>query len=226
MVELANRARVLSVPEAARLLTAAGFPAGELVTGVAVGIAESGLRTNARNVNRNGSTDTGWLQINSVHGIPAQQLLDPAACAAAAYRIWSNSGWTAWAAYSGPDFKGSDGPWRTHKARVERELGAGGSGPQFAIGPEDVPFVGPLVEGAGTAVDILTGDVGKAIADVFQLDELFAQLLSVGMALVFSTAALGLIALGFFRLTGQNAGDAFKAASSVAGGAGAVKALV
>ncbi|MGI8680922.1 MAG: transglycosylase SLT domain-containing protein, partial [Mycobacteriales bacterium] len=52
---------------AAKAAIAAGFPAAELVTAVAVAGAESGWNPSATHVNSNGSIDRGEWQINSVH---------------------------------------------------------------------------------------------------------------------------------------------------------------
>ncbi len=65
--------------------------------GVAIAKCESGLRANAfNNKNINGSTDTGLFQINSVHGISKEDLMNPYANAGFAYSIFKEQGVNPW----------------------------------------------------------------------------------------------------------------------------------
>lgn len=84
--------------EVARLADDAGFPGTELHTAVAVAYAESLGVADAVGRNRNGSTDTGLWQINSVHGF--SNLSDPVVNAEAAFAVWELQGWTAWYAHT------------------------------------------------------------------------------------------------------------------------------
>jgi hypothetical protein len=92
--------------DVARAAHAAGFPDRELVTAVAVAWAESGFNERAVNRgNRDGSTDYGAWQINSVHaailaGGDPLVLADNARMARA---VWAKQGWTAWSVYKPSD---------------------------------------------------------------------------------------------------------------------------
>lgn len=92
----------LSADELVQLVRGGGGPWSQsrerTVTAVAVALAESGGRTAARNTNRNGSTDTGLWQINSVHKWSGD-LTDPRENLRAAESVWSRQGWGAWYAY-------------------------------------------------------------------------------------------------------------------------------
>lgn len=199
---------IVSDADLLRLARAAGFSSGEAVTAAAVAIPESRRNTRAINRNTDGSVDRGLWQINSVHGYPADKLFDPAFNARAAREVFEKQGWNAWNAYK-------DGLHEPHIKRLFK-IGFGEGITTEDVGLEDVD-------------DIVTGIAANpvdAFRNVFNLDDIFGQVLSVGLAIVFSTAALALIALGLFRLTGTDAGDLFKAGSTVAGGAGALKAVV
>lgn len=82
----------------------AGFRGRDLTIAVAVGLAESGGRTNATNRNSNGSTDYGVWQINSVHADKLRtgtwsNPADNARMAFAVYREAGNS-FRPWVAYT------------------------------------------------------------------------------------------------------------------------------
>jgi hypothetical protein len=54
------------------------------------------LNPEAVNVNKNGSTDVGLFQINSIHGYSHEELFDPFFNIDVAYKIFKNRGWSAW----------------------------------------------------------------------------------------------------------------------------------
>lgn len=93
----------------AALLDGAGFPRGELVTGVAVALAESGGDPGARNNSPPREDSQGLWQINTLaHPWTAgTNLYDPATNAAAAYRVWTQAGgsWRPWGAYTNSSFR-------------------------------------------------------------------------------------------------------------------------
>ncbi len=75
-------------------------------TMLAIAQAESGCNPTARNTaNTDGSTDTGLLQINSIHGIDPETLMDPTENVRAAYRIYQSQGLKAWSVYSSGKYK-------------------------------------------------------------------------------------------------------------------------
>jgi hypothetical protein len=90
----------------------AGFEDENIAIAVAVSMAESDGRADARNSNRNGSTDSGLWQINSIHGF--DNLKDPQANADAAFEVWRESGWTAWYAHTPRGGAYGSGMWFTY----------------------------------------------------------------------------------------------------------------
>lgn len=69
----------------------------EAETAKKIAKCESGLRANARNVNTNGSVDSGLMQINSVHGVSERFLKDPFINLLVAKQIKDGRGnWSAW----------------------------------------------------------------------------------------------------------------------------------
>ena len=90
----------------------AGFPESEWDTALKVAAAESGLDPKAvNNANKNGTSDFGLFQINSIHKPTALEKTDPYANAKRAYSIWKDAGnkWTPWAAFNNGSYKGKDG---------------------------------------------------------------------------------------------------------------------
>lgn len=86
------------------LWTTAGGPAATANLAAAVALAESGGNPAARNTNRDGSTDRGLWQINSIHG--RLSTFDPMGNARAAVRISSaGRNWRPWVAYTGGAYK-------------------------------------------------------------------------------------------------------------------------
>lgn len=74
---------------------------------MAIAQAESGCRADAIGYNTNGTNDVGVFQINSVHVpnlITDKARLDPVKNVAAAYAIYSSSGWSAWSAYNNQSY--------------------------------------------------------------------------------------------------------------------------
>ena len=65
--------------------------------GVAIATCESTLRPDAHNTaNLDGSEDVGLFQINSIHGQPTAQMLDPIANAQFAYQLFVRDGTAPW----------------------------------------------------------------------------------------------------------------------------------
>lgn len=58
--------------------------------------SESGLRSNAVGVNKNGSNDVGIAQINSIHGMSTEDRMDYKKNIDKAYKIYKRRGWEAW----------------------------------------------------------------------------------------------------------------------------------
>lgn len=59
--------------------------------------SESGLRSNAVGVNKNGTNDVGVAQINSIHGMSTEDRMDYKKNIDKAYKIYKSRGnWSAW----------------------------------------------------------------------------------------------------------------------------------
>lgn len=105
----------LTQAQIAQVARAAGLP-GDPNVWAAVAMAESSGRTDV--VNSIGCV--GLWQINQpVHVKRHPQwtvawLQNPVNNAKAAKEIYRSQGWNAWEAYTGPDGRGSDGPWRQY----------------------------------------------------------------------------------------------------------------
>ena len=100
--------RRLSPSEIAGHLRAAGFPENQIGRMVCTAKYESSFYERASNKNRNGSTDRGLFQINSIHlgsmrGCPsrgnADALWSSATNAKCAFAIWQAQGNRAWYGY-------------------------------------------------------------------------------------------------------------------------------
>lgn len=97
----------------ARVASAAGWTGTNLVTAVAVALAESWCTTNAKNYNGasadcpGGSIDRGLWQINDCyHAWVTDACAYDAQCNAdAAYDIYGWSGWSAWTTYRNGDYQ-------------------------------------------------------------------------------------------------------------------------
>lgn len=68
-------------------------------TMVAIARAESHFRTNAINVNRNGTKDCGIFQVNSIHGYDCEWLFDVQNNLKAARAVFDKQGLNAWMTY-------------------------------------------------------------------------------------------------------------------------------
>lgn len=135
-------AATLTPRQIAGFAQGAGFRGRGLVRAVAVALAESGGKTNARNTNSDGTTDRGLLQFNSKWHpeVTDAEADNPAAAMAAAFRVskhgedWSQ--WATWpvaagaqlararmAAHNPADVK--DSPWWA-EAAAKAVIGLGG----------------------------------------------------------------------------------------------------
>lgn len=116
----------LTIDQAAQFARAAGFAETSLRIIVSIAQAESGLVTNARHVNSDGSTDRGILQINSFwhHEVSDAQADDPAQAFRAAFRI----------SLDGTQFD----PWTTYGSGAYKNTAA-----WVALGKPGTPPPGP-----------------------------------------------------------------------------------
>lgn len=133
----------------AQLAAHAGFTGEDVVTAVAVALAESGGRPGINNagMNRNGTVDHGLWQINSVHtatGFDVARAYDAAYNATWARRVFTNAGsrWTPWVTYN-------TGAYQDHLPAARQ--GAAG--------------VVPAAPGAGAASEAPTGGPQPSLVD-------------------------------------------------------------
>ena len=164
---------VLTDEQAAQYLRDAGFPESEIAKGVAIGIAESGLRTNAHNGNTStGDNSYGVWQINMLGGMGTERrkqfgisnneaLFNPATNAKAAYSIWRSAGqsWRPWSTNGGAAYQ------RALKRLLEK-WGGGIPGSQsegFTSGDQRVGFLGGDPLGIRTGIHEFTESVRKSL---------------------------------------------------------------
>lgn len=94
----------------AGLMRAHGFPESEIATGVAVALAESGGDPNISN--SIGATGLWQILLSAHPSVSGTQARDPNFATGYAHKLWQQSGWQPWEAYTGHDGRGSDGPYR------------------------------------------------------------------------------------------------------------------
>ena len=101
-------ADVLTAAQVAQFSYNAGFRGDGLVNAIAIAYAESSFRTDAVNVNTDGSRDRGLWQINTVHKNVTDTCAFTPACAADAAYVISNSGtnWHPWSTLNGDRYNG------------------------------------------------------------------------------------------------------------------------
>ena len=128
-------------------------------------------------------------------------LQDPFNNARAAKAIHASQGWGAWEAYTGPDGKGTDGPWRDHQA-TSTAVSAGWwedfkRGFDFGPGPEDL-FDGGTENDPGLS-DALTGGLSESLkktADVLVNPRTWLRISYGAVGIVLITGGLFLMARG------------------------------
>lgn len=105
----ATSSKKLTAQEIASAMSAAGWPASQIPTGVAVAFAESGGNPNATNRNNNGSTDHGLFQINSIHKatLASGNWANPTDNARMALKVYKEAGnsWRPWVAYKSGSYR-------------------------------------------------------------------------------------------------------------------------
>lgn len=189
----------------------AGFTGDGLRWAVAVGIAESGGRTDAVGVNSDGSRDRGVWQINSRwHAeVSDAQAFDPASCAAAAYTISSGgTNWRPWSTFTNGAAAAQLGR-ATAAANTASSAGLiGPINPQGGIGG-----LLPLLPGLG-AVPGPGGAGGSIIPGADALGGVATSLAAMGSILVHGAQWVG------------KPDNWLRVALVVAGGAGAIAGIV
>lgn len=131
---------------------------------VAIGGAESGWKVDATHTNDNGTTDDGWLQINSVHGYDRARLRsDPVYTARAGKAIYQKQGLAAWSTYNNGAYKAhmgqqpdTSGFSRTRPGGAEPESGS-------SVDTEFAAYFTPGLPSLGNPLDIFKG-ASKAVS--------------------------------------------------------------
>lgn len=139
----------------------AGFPSAESHTAAAVALAESSGNEVATHTNRNGSTDYGLWQINSVHRdlLAGKNWRDPATNAQLAYAVWKGSGWRAWTTYN-------SGAYRQH---LDAQPVEGATGGTFAGGVSGEGTLTGGVPNPFSAVTAALDGIGQSLQGVSAL---------------------------------------------------------
>lgn len=99
----------LSRAQIAGLMRNAGFPSDQIATGVAVALAESGGDPNISN--SIGATGLWQILLSAHPSVSGAEARNPRSATEYAYKLWRQSGWQPWEAYTGHDGRGSDGPY-------------------------------------------------------------------------------------------------------------------
>ena len=141
----------LSAAQIATAMRKAGWPESAIPIGVAIAYAESGGDPKAVNhANRNGSSDYGLFQINTVHKalLKSGNWADPIDNAKMALKVYKDAGnrWTPWSTYNHGSYKkfykasanyGSTdlpNPTNTKDGAVNSLTGGGGATTMFTLG--------------------------------------------------------------------------------------------
>lgn len=176
-------------------LKAAGFTGTDIVTGVAIGMAESGGKTDATNRNTNGTTDYGTWQINSIHrdALALGNWADINANAKMAKLVFDQSGhsWRPWVTFN-------TGAYR--KFLSQGMTGAGNPAPT----PDPINRGGQNVGNTGDSTNGIIGFF-SFITDVHNW-----------MRLGEFAAGMVLLLIGLWQLTGIDAGRVASTAAKVA----------
>ena len=139
----------------AKWASQAGFRGPQLVTAVAVALAESGGRTGVYN----GICCYGLWQIHRVHGYSVAEMKDGLSNAKMAFKISSGgTNWQPWEAYT-------NGAYKKYESRAKKAV-ANMAGGNSSLSPDDIVDAGtggPDL-GAATAIGNLASTVRRLVA--------------------------------------------------------------
>jgi len=154
---------VLSDAQIAATARLAGFTGQDVVTAVAVALAESSGRTDATNHNSDGSTDYGLWQINSVHAdlLKSGNWQTPLDNAKMAKSVHDNAGsWQPWSTFN-------SGAWLAYYGRAKVASTATTDAVTTA-GQPNVTLTGfdwkTILEGPGALIPGFSGALGGGAA--------------------------------------------------------------
>lgn len=150
----------LTARQIAGVAKLAGFTGGDLVTAVAVALAESSGQTDQQTHEPNGTISYGLWQINSVHTDVLRQgdWSNPFVNASMALTVKNASGWSAWSTYK----SGAYLPWKLWATDAAAH-------PEIISGPWPGPVEGALQGAQDVAQQFGITDIAKAVVGAFKL---------------------------------------------------------
>lgn len=199
------------------------WPADQVARAVQVALRESGGNPAATNHNTNGTTDWGLWQINDVNlGTVKQtgpELLHAVNNAIAAHTLWSRSGWQPWYSSASNATAGMAAAQAAAANPTKWNISSDAASGATTSGIFD-PTNAVATAGAGvkTLPDFFMALLKTAdpIAGFLGLNSIMGSVLTIVLEGMFTTAGLGLILLGVWRMSGMSTQDATKAAGTVA----------
>lgn len=202
----------------------AGFTGTGLRWAIAVALAESGGRTDARHVNTGGSVDRGLWQINNrAHpDVSDATAYDPAGCARAAYAISAGgTNWRPWSTYT----NGSAGAQMARATSAATVTTAGLTDPGVPVpglGTLPVPWVTGGAQAAAGAAGVFDG-IGRVAAIIGSVVAKAASWLSDShnwLRILFVVAGSAATLAGLVMLSNSGVGGPVGSAGSVVSKAG------
>lgn len=206
---------------------AAGFPAQEIATAVAVALAESGGDPAATNKNTNGSYDYGLFQINTVHGALLTQgdKFNPLDNAKMAFTVWAGAGnkWTPWSVYKSGVYRAQLLKGTAGAAKPEMPGATAWQPPLVSPDGEPIPYDpntgGAAIPGQGGPIDQAVGALGSIVDTLTTLtttvNTTITTLLSGGFWLRIAAFLVGALLVGISLLKLSGADKAIATAAKV-----------
>jgi len=216
----------------------AGFDRDEATTMTAIALAESGGQADV--VNSIGATGIAQIYLKAHPDVSAEQAKNPIFSAQYAYRLYSARGGKAagerrfadWEAWTGPDGKGSDGPWMRYQSLAvvgAAQFAASAAGAKDKSGN---PVKAPDSEVAKAIIagiyfrtgigDALGGALSDALGTVPGVLQAGASATAdIPNALISALGPLGTIARGLIAITDwiSDRNNIFRLAKGMIGGA-------
>lgn len=174
----------------------AGFSGADLVTSIAIGMAESGLNASAKHSNSNGTTDWGFMQINDVNKPSAREKTNSVWNARKAHSLYAaRHGFGDWSTFNSGAYRGHLDAARAAVKQLQT------NGPQWErdtvrgclAGKYDTMGSNPF-DSAGNAIGNAKDAITNPLAALpEQIAKIGSNILSVIVALVF--VVLGVVIL-------------------------------
>ena len=222
--------------EIARVAAGAGFTGDGLVTAVAVAMAESSGNPTAHLLtSREDSRGLWQINVRAHPSYDANRLYDPAYNAAAAYDIsGGGTSWRAWSTYTNGAYRAYLPEARTAANASSTAIVPAGHLAATVGLPDPGTVVSTVAAGAtlgplGALAAGLSGLDPTNIADraVSKIAEVLGPVvLHIGLEIIFTVAAFGIISMGVHRLTGTSPVQVFNKTAQVAGTGAAAAAVL